>query len=177
MCSKCLLMLGCCVCACRAAGSPAEEAQEDLHRENGEDTQPVEEHCRAVCQLVSVCCPMVRAPAVKLAVRLQRRPLSVFFSSSSSSSSSFFPPLLSYHRPDTRCFSLPQRTLCPSHLVSINFTWAVSLWSISQPQGEGVGSFLLLFPSSGLINGPANMLNLSFVFPKNTHFSASSPAI
>lgn len=38
---------------CRAAGSPAEEAQEDLHRENGEDSQPVEEHRCAVCQLVS----------------------------------------------------------------------------------------------------------------------------
>lgn len=114
----------CCVCTCRAAGSPAEEAQEDLHRENGEDAQPVEEHRRAVCQLVSV--HLVRARVGALA-RCQTRSLNVALTSvcflyASSSFSSFFPPLLSYHQPDARCLSLPQRTLCPSHQVSINFT-------------------------------------------------------
>lgn len=102
----------CCVCvACRAAGSPAEEAQEDVHRENGQDAQPVEEHRGAVRQLVSVhlvrarvhvcvgalsCCPTCSQDAALTSFSLGLFLLLVFF-----------PPLLSYHHPDTRCFSLP----------------------------------------------------------------------
>lgn len=58
---------------CRTPASPAEETQEDVHREDGSYEEPVEEHRGALRQLVSaahdvqgggegvVCSPMQRA--------------------------------------------------------------------------------------------------------------------
>ncbi len=48
-------LLRTCLLVSRTAESSSKETQKDVHCENGRDEEPVEEYCRALRQLVSIC--------------------------------------------------------------------------------------------------------------------------